>query len=727
MISFIVLGLLCSAPLQAQDSPPPPYLDENLPPESRAAEILSRLTTEEKISLLQYKQPAIPRLGMTAYTWWNEALHGVARNGFATVFPQAIAMAASWNPELIRREGEAVATEARVKYDKALTDKGFTDTYEGLTFWSPNINIFRDPRWGRGQETYGEDPFLTATIGSAYVRGLQGDDPVYLKTAATAKHFAVHSGPEYSRHSFDAAAPARDFRETYLPAFEHLVRTARVEGVMCAYNSIGEEPCCANDGLLTGILRNEWKFRGHVVSDCWAISDMINGHKTYPGEKDAAAAALRAGCDLSCGPEMGAITDALREGLVAMSDIDSAVYRLILTRVKLGMFSDPSVRPWLRTDSSRLCSAEHDSLAALVATESMVLLRNAGGILPLPRAIGRIGVAGAIATDTLVLLGNYNGTPVSPSTFLRGIREILPPEADLIHTNGYIKPWDASWDDETSAHLTTLALSELSEIDTVIVIAGISAALEGEDGDTRDRIGGFHRGDRTTLDLPSDQKRLIRSLREAGKKIILVVASGSAISLADEAEMVDAIVQAWYPGQRGGTALARLLFGLASPSGRLPVTVYKSVDDLPDFENYSMEGRTYRYYGGDPLYAFGFGLSYTSFQYDDLHTAGGDVSAGDTVRLSVRVTNAGNVDSREVVQAYFNKPGDERTNRSLCAFAKVFIPAGQTVDVQLSVSPEHLRSFDESTDSMRIRPGRYRLGIGRSSGDIRLETDFSVH
>ncbi len=723
----ILLALFLAAPLRAQDTPPPPYLDERLTPEARAADLLSRLTIEEKISLLQYKQPSIGRLGMPAYNWWNEALHGVARNGLATVFPQAIAMAATWDPWLVRLQGDAVAAEARVKYDKALADKGFSDTYEGLTFWSPNVNIFRDPRWGRGQETYGEDPFLTASIGAAYVRGLQGDDPVYLKTAATAKHFAVHSGPEHSRHSFDAAAPARDFRETYLPAFEHLVKSARVEAVMCAYNSIAEAPCCANDSLLSGILRREWGFRGHVVSDCWAISDMVEGHKTYASEQDAAAASLAAGCDLSCGPEMSAITGALRDGLVTTAVIDSAVLRLLLTRVRLGMFSDPSVRPWFRTGEAALNSAEHDSLALLVAMESMVLLRNEDGILPLPADIGRIGVVGPIASDTLVLLGNYNGTPAEPVTFLDGIAGILPAGDGIVRTAGYVIPWDPAWKDETSSALTTFALTDLYGVDTVIVFAGISAALEGEDGDTRNKIGGFFRGDRTTLDLPPDQKRLIRALHDDGKKIILVVTSGSAISLTEETELVDAIVQAWYPGQQGGTALARILFGLTNPSGRLPVTVYRSLADLPDFENYSMDGRTYRYYRGEPLFAFGHGLSYTSFRYDDLRVAREEAGAADSVRLSVRVTNTGSAGGFEVVQAYVNKPADDRTNRSLCAFTKVFIPPGGTIDVELVVSPEQLRLFDEGAGALVIRPGEYRIGVGRSSGDIRLESGFSVH
>jgi beta-glucosidase len=727
MTVLFMLLLMFVLPLHAQDNAPPPYLDTTLAPEARALDLLARLTAEEKISLLQYQQPAIPRLGMRAYTWWNEALHGVARNGHATVFPQAIAMAATWDTELIRDEGAAVAEEARVKYNRALSQKGFTDTYEGLTFWSPNINIFRDPRWGRGQETYGEDPFLTASIGASYVRGLQGDDPVYLRTAATAKHFAVHSGPEHSRHSFDAAAPPRDFHETYLPAFEHLVTSARVEGVMCAYNAIGEEPCCANRGLLTGILRDRWKFRGHVVSDCWAISDMVEGHKTYSTEEEAAAASLNAGCDLSCGPEMATLAAALHDGLVGMAEIDSAAYRLLLTRVRLGMFNDPSDRPWFRTDSSLLGSPAHDTLAWRVAAEGMVLLRNEDGILPLRRGIGAIGVAGGIAGDTLVLLGNYNGTPVSPVTFLQGIREMADPATRVVYTPGYVRPWDATWSDDRSAALTARALVDLSGIDTVIVVAGISAALEGEDGDTRNGITGFDRGDRTSLDLPVDQKRLVRALHDAGKKIVLAVTSGSAISLTDEETLVDAVVEAWYPGQRGGSALASILFGAVNPSGRMPVTVYRGVADLPDFTNYSMDGRTYRYFHGEPLHEFGFGLSYTTFRYGDLRVGTGDLSAGDTLRASVRVTNTGGTGGCEVVQLYVNKPGDDRTNRSLCAFSKVYVPAGKSVDVGMSVPPEWLRSYDAAAGALRIRPGKFRLGAGPSSGDIRLETEFFVH
>jgi len=710
-----------------QDALPLPYLDERLSPDARAADLLARLTIEEKISLLQYKQPAIPRLGLRAYTWWNEALHGVARNGFATVFPQAIGMAATWDPALVRLQGEAVATEARVKYDKALNDKGLTDTYEGLTFWSPNINIFRDPRWGRGQETYGEDPFLTSLIGAAYVGGLQGDDPVYLRSAATAKHFAVHSGPEHSRHSFDAAAPARDFRETYLPAFEHLVRTARVEAVMCAYNSIGGEPCCAKPGLLTGILRNEWGFRGHVVSDCWAISDMVDGHKTYPSETEAAAASLNAGCDLSCGPEMASITEGLRRGLVADGTLDSAVFRLLLTRVKLGMFSDPAVRPWFRTNPSVLCSSANDNLAGRVAAEGMVLLRNERRLLPLRPGMKSLGIAGAIAADTLALLGNYNGTPLKPVTFLDGIRSAAAPGTRVSYTPGYVLPWDTTWSDERSAELTRRALADLEGVDTVVVVAGISAALEGEEGDTRNKIGGFFKGDRTTLGLPPDQSRLIRELRSAGKTIVLVVTSGSAVSLAGEIPLSGAIVEAWYPGQRGGWALASILFGRVNPSGRMPVTVYRSVDDLPPFEEYAMEGRTYRYFRGEPLYPFGYGLSYTTFACDSLVVSTPEASPGDTVRLSVRVTNTGPLDGREVVQAYVEKPGDDRTIRSLCAFDKVLVRTGESVVVRLAVPPEALRSYDPGTDRLQVHTGRYRIGVGRSSGEVLQTGEFFVH
>jgi beta-glucosidase len=711
----------------SQVTAPAAFLDERLSPERRAADLLSRLTTDEKISLLQYKQPAIPRLGMRAYSWWNEALHGVARNGFATVFPQAIGMAATWDPGLIRLQGETVAAEARVKYDKALKIKGYTDTYEGLTFWSPNINIFRDPRWGRGQETYGEDPFLTSMIGAAYVGGLQGDDTVYLRTAATAKHFAVHSGPEHLRHSFDAAAPPRDFRETYLPAFEHLVKVARVEGVMCAYNSIGEEPCCSNRLLLSGILRDEWHFRGHVVSDCWAISDMVDGHKTYSSDTLAAAASLAAGCDLSCGPEMSSLAGALRRGIVTVGEIDSALLRLLATRVRLGMFSDPAARPWFTTDSALLCSPANDSLAARVAAEGMVLLRNEGGLLPLSAGPARLGIAGAIAADTLVLLGNYNGTPLLPVTFLDGIRGAAGPGARVTFTPGYVLPWDTAWSDERSAELTARALSDLAGTDTVIVLAGISAALEGEEGDTRSRIGGFDRGDRSAIGLPADQSRLVRELRNAGKTVVLVVASGSAISLVNEAPMAGAIVQAWYPGQRGGSALASILFGAVNPSGRMPVTVYRSEADLPAFEDYSMEGRTYRYFRGEPLYEFGFGLSYTTFDFDDLSIERRESAPGDTVHLSVRVTNRGKRGGREVVQAYVEKPGDDRTIRSLCSFANVFVPAGGSAVVRLSIAPEQLRSYDPAADTLRVLPGRYLIGVGRSSRDLPLLGEYFVH
>lgn len=727
LIAALSLSATLPSSAHPQEAAPAPWLDEARSPEERAADLLSRLTTEEKVSLLQYRQPAIPRLGIRAYTWWNEALHGVARNGHATVFPQAIGMAATWDPALVRLQGEAVALEARVKYEGALREKGATDTYEGLTFWSPNVNIFRDPRWGRGQETFGEDPFLTSIVGAAYVGGLQGNDPVYLRTAAAAKHFAVHSGPEHSRHGFDASAPLRDLRETYLPAFEHLVKAARVEGVMCAYNGIDGMPCCANASLLTGILRTEWGFRGHVVSDCWAISDMVGFHRSHPDETTAAAASLSAGCDLSCGPEMTTIGAALAKGLVTPREVDSAAYRLLLTRVRLGMFSEPGARAWFTADSADLCSPAHDSLALRVAAGGMVLLRNEEGLLPLSKRIARLGIAGAIAADTLVLLGNYHGAPLRPVTLLEGLRRAVGHGTALAYTPGYVLPWDTLWSDDRSAGLTARALADLAGTDTVVVVAGISALLEGEDGDTRNRIGGFHRGDRTTLDLPADQKRLVRELRAAGKTIVLAVTSGSAVSLVDELPLAGAVLQVWYPGQRGGTALASILFGEVNPSGRLPVTVYRSASDLPPFEAYAMDGRTYRYFRGEPLFAFGYGLGYTTWSYDGLEIGTRDPSPADTVRLSLRVTNTGPADGGETVQAYIEKPGDERTLRSLCAFRKVFIPAGGSAVVPLAIAPDQLRSYDASTGLLRVAPGRYRIRVGRSSGDLLLEAEFFVH
>src|SRR5215216_7105964 len=639
------LCLLSTSPTLGQAQAKPPYLDARLPIDRRVDDLVSRMTLEEKISQMMNRAAGIERLGVPEYEWWNEALHGVARAGVATVFPQAIGMAATWNPELIREIGDVVSTEARAKHHEFVR-KGERKRYQGLTFWSPNINIFRDPRWGRGQETFGEDPYLTSRLGVAYVRGLQGDDPKYLKVVSSVKHYAVHSGPEPERHTFDAKADERDMREPYLPAFRATILEGKAEGLMCAYNSLNGEPACANKKLFD-ILRREWAFGGHVVSDCAAIEDIWKGHKFKQTEAEASAAAVRTGTDLTCGREYRSLAQAVKDGQITEAEIDVAVKRLMRTRFRLGMFDPPEMVKYAQTPFSENDSPAHRALSLRAARESLVLLKNDNDTLPLRKDLKAVAVIGPNADAPEVLLGNYNGTPSKSVTPLQGVREKVSAATRVLYAQG-TQPTGKTGGDE--AALREEALGKAREADAVVLVMGINPSVEGEE--MKVKLEGFRGGDRTDIALPKPQEELIRQVQALGKPVALVLLGGSALAVNWADENVGAIVEAWYPGEEGGAAVADVLFGDYNPAGRLPVTFYKSAEQLPPFEDYRMEGKTYRYFKGDPLYPFGYGLSYTTFKYDDLRLGSKRYAAGRNVELSVEVQNAGARAGDEVVQLY---------------------------------------------------------------------------
>ena len=662
-------------------------------PEKRADDLLSQLTLEEKASLVLYNSPGIERLGIRPYNWWNEALHGVARNGSATVFPQPIGMAASFDEALLEEVFTVVSDEARIKHHMA-EESGH---YKGLTFWTPNINIFRDPRWGRGMETYGEDPYLTGVLGSAVVRGLQGDpDAEVLKAHACAKHYAVHSGTEKNRHRFNAEVSERDLRETYLPAFKDLVTKAGVKEVMTAYNRFRGVPCSANDYLVNDILRGEWGYKGLVVSDCWALSDFYveDRHGFTDDAAVAAALAVRNGVDVECGQTYAHILEAIDRGILDEADLDRNLRRVLTERFRLGEMD--GVSPWDDLDTALVEGPEHRALSLKMARESMVLLQNRDGLLPL-QADGRIALVGPNADDEELMWGNYNPVPHSTITLLEALRERI---SGIPYVRGcnVVDSLDVK-----------KVLAQLKGVDIVIFAGGISPRLEGEEMPVA--VPGFDRGDRTDIELPAVQRRLLQALHAAGKKVVLVNFSGSAMGLVPETASCDAILQAWYPGQEGGTAIAEVLFGDVNPSGKLPVTFYQSVADLPDVEDYDMEGHTYRYFRGQPLYPFGFGLSYTDFAYGQARVEDGSIL--------IPVTNTGARDGEEVVQLYVQKPDDaEGPVKTLRAFRRVSVPAGETVTVKIPLTEETFLWWDASAQDMRPVHGNYNLLYGGNSAEV---------
>ena len=667
-------------------------------PEQRAKELVSQMTIEQKTMLMAHESSPIDELGIPAYNWWNEALHGVARNGKATVFPMPIAMAASFDSELVGEVFTAVSDEGRIKNRQALA-QGEAGWYQGVTFWTPNINLFRDPRWGRGMETYGEDPYLTGQLGMAVVRGLQGPaDARVQKAHACAKHFAVHSGPEWSRHTYDARVSERDLRETYLPAFKDLVTKAGVREVMIAYNRFRGDPCGANDYLVNKILRGEWGYQGLVVSDCWAVNDFYRpgAHEYSPDAAHAVAKAIHTGTDLECGDSYVHIPEAVAEGLLSEADVDRSLVRLLAARIRLGEL-DALPTEWDSLPDSLVEGAEHRALSLKMAEETLVLLQNRGGVLPLsPDA--RIALVGPNAEDREMMWGNYNPIPEHTVTLADALRERIP-GIPVLEGCPLVGP---------AAPVASL-LKALEGIDVVIFAGGISSWLEGEEMPVD--VPGFRGGDRTSLELPSVQRELLAALHQAGKKVVLVNFSGSAMGLVPETQSCDAILQAWYPGEEGGTAIAEVLLGEVSPSGKLPLTFYRNVEQLPDFEDYNMQGRTYRFFKGDPLFPFGFGLSYTSFEYGSAIVRGR--------KLIVPVTNAGSVDAAEVVQLYVRRPEDaEGPLKTLRGFRRVFIPAGQTVNVSFNLSDETFEWWSEEDQNMVPLRGMWELLYGGSSEDF---------
>lgn len=705
----IFRALLCGAlalttmPSAAQEYP---FRDPKLPLDERVRDLVSHLTLEEKAAQMQNLTPAVERLGIPAYNWWNECLHGVGRSwDKVTVFPQAIAMAATFDPEALQEMGRITSTEARAIYNEAnRTGKGGLQ-YKGLTFWTPNINIFRDPRWGRGQETYGEDPYLTGLLGKAIVRGLQGDDPVRLKTSACAKHYAVHSGPEPSRHVFNAEVSDYDLWDTYLPAFRDLVVDARVSSIMGAYNRFRQQPCCASDLLMLDILRGDWEFGGYVTSDCGAIDDFFKHHKTHPDAASAAADAVRHTTDLDCGEIFGHLPEAVCRGLISEEEIDESLTRLMTIRFRLGAFDPAELDPYATIPYSVLESESHKAHALKMAHESMVLLKN-NGLLPLPNNLRRIAVLGPNADAPDVQLGNYNGVPSEIITPLIGIRAKTGAEIVYLRASDYTTP-EADPD----------AIARAVEgVDLVIFVGGISPRLEGEEGDAgREKLEGFAGGDRTSILLPEVQTRIMQQVKRAGLPLIFVSMSGSALAFPWEAEHADAILQAWYGGQSAGTAIADILWGDCNPSGRLPVTFYANDAQLPDFNDYSMQNRTYRYFGGTPLYSFGFGLSYTTFGYDTPVCLTRSPRTGEPLTLSTRVRNTGNRSGDEVVQLYVSYPDAPAPKpiRTLKGVKRVTLQPGESRVVEFTLSPRDLALVGED-GTAACRSGRISFYIGGS-------------
>ncbi|HWO12100.1 MAG TPA: glycoside hydrolase family 3 C-terminal domain-containing protein [Polyangiaceae bacterium] len=864
----LLLSLACSAshatPAQAP-AVAAVYADARQPPDARADDLVSRLTLEEKVGQMMHDAPAIERLGIPAYNWCSEALHGVARAGLATVFPQAIGLAATWDEALMREVATAISDEARAKHHAAAA-RGTHQVYQGLTLWSPNINLFRDPRWGRGQETYGEDPLLTGRLAVQFVRGLQGDDPRYLKTVATLKHFAVHSGPEPLRHEFDARVDLLDLYQTYLPQFELGIREGGAESVMCAYNRVNGEAACAHDRLLNEILRGQWGFKGYVVSDCRAIEDLHAHHHVTASAAESAALAVRHGTDLECGTVYANLADAVRRGLVTEAEIDRSVKRLFLARLRLGMLDDPAMVPYAQIPYSVVDSAEHRALALRAAEASIVLLRNSGDTLPLRRDLGSIAVIGPNADQWLTLLGNYNGVPAHAVTPLEGIRKAVSPRTRVVYAQGselaqgapvftpvspdvlstragspglelavhgdselagaplYVEPaptLDVIWADrapradmaddnfgvrwtgrltprtsgshqlgvhstcntivrlngETIVETTYRLRNELADprlkksqplelkagqayelevvaretygdarvqlvwaeprpnleaealaaargADAVVMVMGLNAGLEGEQLDVQ--LDGFRGGDRTRLELPEPQQKLVRDVTALGKPVVLVALSGSALALTWEQAHVPAILAAWYPGQAAGDALARVLFGDTNPAGRLPVTFYRSADDLPPFDDYHITTQTYRFFGGKPLYPFGYGLSYSRFHYDQLELPA-RLDAGKALTVAARVTNVGRRPGEEVAQAYVaaRQRAPRAPLRALAGFQRLQLAPGESARVEIQLPPESFATVTEQ-GSREYRPGTYDISIGGGQplADVATTSDY---
>lgn len=706
------------------------YLDETLSDEERVENLIEQMTLEEKASQLRHNAPAVKRLGIPFYNWWNEALHGVARAGAATVFPQPVGLAASFDDEFLEEIGDITATEGRAKYNEQIrkNDRGL---YKGLTFWSPNINLFRDPRWGRGHETYGEDPYLTARMGVSYIKGLQGNGK-RLKSAACVKHFAAHSGPEKGRHSFDSIVSKKDLAESYFPAFEACIKDAGVEGVMGGYNRINGEPACGSYYLIQEMLREKWGFKGYYVSDCGAIKDFHMNHMITKNAQESAAMALKGGCDLNCGAVYLHILQAYEEGLLTEEDIDKAVRHVMMTRMRLGMFDSETEYDKISYEEND--TKEHHRAALKAAEESMVLLKN-DGILPLDKEkLKVVAVIGPNADSTEILKGNYNGTATEQYTILEGIRAELGEDVRIYYSEGsHLYRENVEALAERSDRISE-AVSMAERSDVVFLCLGLDARLEGEEGDANNSYAG---ADKIDLELPESQKELLEAVCGAGKPVVLLNSTGSAMNLSYAQEHANAILQTWYPGQMGGKAAANLLFGKAVPSGKLPVTFYHSAEELPDFEDYSMKNRTYRFMEQSALYPFGYGLSYGQFSYDDLQVETGGWDKKESVEVKVRVTNTSKYDCDEIVQIYIKLLGNAMAvpNQSLAQFKRINVKAGETKEVSLHVKTEYFQIVDqegqrrwEETDTIIYAGGsqpdeRSVLLTGQQPLEVRIPTE----
>lgn len=705
---------------------PATYANPDQPMDERIDDLIRRMSLMEKVGQLVNVAPAIQRLNVPAYNYWSECLHGVARAGHATVFPQSIGMAAMWDQDLVHRVGEVIATEARAKYDEAIRIGEGGKENRGLNFWAPNVNIFRDPRWGRGHETYGEDPYLTSRIAVGFITGIQGSDPSgkYLKAMACAKHFAVHSGPEPGRGHFNVDPDIRDLYETYLPQFEACVKEAHVGAFMAAYNSINKIPCACDPWLLTELLRNTWGFKGHVVSDCGAVGQISGEHHYVATGVEGSALALKAGLDLECGGTYRNLTQSVAKGLVTEKEVDAALHRVLSIRFQLGLFDPADRAPFSGIPMSEVESAEHLALARDTARASLVLLKN-NNVLPLDKKrLKRIAVIGPNANSTGVLNGNYHGVPTHPVSILNGIKAEVGDGVAVDHVRGcplLLKQGDPSPEGTPEYQK---AIEAAKAADVVIYVGGLDAGLEGEESNLQ--APGFYHGDRTLIELPEVQGRMLQALHATGKPVIFVNCTGSAIAMPWEAAHLGAILQAWYPGGEGGTAVADVLFGNYNPAGRLPITFYEKTSDLPDFSNYLMANRTYRYFKGKALFAFGYGLSYTRFEYQPAQL--NDLKITDAVALSVPIKNTGSRDGEEVVQIYvhhLDSPVPQPT-RTLVAFKRVSVAKGQTLRVDFKIPVERFRYWSVEKNGYTVDPGRYELQIGASSDDIRQKCAVTV-
>lgn len=680
----------------------------------RAKELVAQMTLEEKVGQTLYQAPAIPRLGIKAYNWWNEALHGVARAGTATVFPQAIGMAATFDEDLLEQVGDAVSTEARAKFNMQQKADD-TDIYKGLTFWAPNVNIFRDPRWGRGHETFGEDPYLTSRLGVRYVMGLQGHDEDYLKAAACAKHFAVHSGPESVRHEFNAEVSEQDLRETYLPAFKACVQEGKVEAVMGAYNRTNGAPCCGNSYLLQDILRKEWGFEGHVTSDCWAIKDFHEGHLVTSTPVESVSMAMNNGCDLNCGNLFHFLTQAVENGMVDEKRLNEAVENLFMARMKLGVLDKKEENPFDKIPYTVVDSEEMRKLNREVARRSVVLLKNENHILPLDKKkLHTIGVIGPNADSRKALVGNYEGTSSRYITVLEGIEDYVGENVRVLYSEGchLYRDRTSNLAMEHDRDSEVRAVCEASDV--VIAVVGLDATLEGEEGDTGNEYGS---GDKPNLNLPGLQPDIIRIAKESGKPVIVVLLAGSAMALSWEDEHVEAILDGFYPGAQGGAAIAEILFGGANPEGKLPITFYQTTEELPEFTDYAMKGRTYRYMENEALYPFGYGLSYTTYAYGNLECVK-PFDAQDGITLQVTVTNTGDREGTETLQVYVKAKREGTPNPQLKYVKKITLKPGESVTEEIHLSPEAFMLYDEK-GNFTLEKGAYDIFVGGCQPDAR--------